>query len=268
MAFSSKLYPGELIINDSTPEIVPPKEQGTGLRLPRGHSPEGDNYVGAADPFPPELLIPESEWQARIQEMEETKTRLSDIINAAGLPCKDQARTSQCWVNAPCHCVEIMRLLQNQEMVILSPSSVGGPVKNFRDPGGWGLEALQYAQDHGFCPVDKWPANAISKQYWTEENKKIALLYRQTEWWELKPRNKQQQMSLLLRRIPGAYGQNHWQHEVTGVDPVWLDGTAAARIRNSWTMDWPTPGAGGYAIQQGSKMLCDDLVAPRVATAS
>lgn len=265
---SSPLYPGELVIGDTTPEHVTAEPAGMSRGLDLSSRPHGYAYGGVAEPFPADLLIPESEWQARIKEMEERKSRISDICIQGDLPCKDQNGTSQCWVNAPTHCIEIIRLVQNQEKVILSPSSVGGPVKNFRDPGGWGKEALEYGMAHGWCPVDKWPANAINRQYWTEENKQLALKYRQTEWWELRPRNTAELISCLLRRMPTAVGLNWWSHEVTYCDPVWLDGTVVCRIRNSWGMNWPSANAGGWSILQGSKMLPDDACAPRVAIAS
>lgn len=264
MAFSSQLYPNEQIINDSTPlsAMQPPAGFGRGLDL-SARTPAG--YGDLADMFPDELLVPESEWQARIQEMEERKSRLSDIVDQAGLPCKDQSSTLYCWINAPTHCVEISRVIQNQEMVILSPASAGAPIKNFRNEGGWGKEGLEYIIEHGLVPVDKWPANAISRQYWTEDNKKIALNYRAVEWTECRPRNKQQFISSLFRRWPGAAGLNHWSHEVTYYDVIWLDGTAAVRFRNSWGMSY---GTRGYGILQGSKMLPDDYVCVRTALAA
>lgn len=258
---TSELYPGEIVIDDDTPEEV---THGTGFG--RGLV-KADGYAGAADPFPPELLIPRSEWQARIAEMEAQKSRLSDLIVQAGLPCKDQQQTNYCWINAPTHCTEIVRVLMNEPTVILSPASAGAQIKNYRNEGGWGKEGLQWIVDHGLVPVEKWPANAIDRRYATPENKQLALDYRVTEWTELQPRNLDQLVSMLLRRIPVAIGLDWWSHEVTAVDPVWLNGAIAIRPRNSWGMDYPNPGAGGFFILQGSKMYPDDAVAPRVAVA-
>lgn len=260
---TSEIYPGETVFDDSTHEDAhaPPEGFGRGREGPAG-------YGAVADPFPAELLIPRGEWQARIQEMEERKTRLSDLIIQAGLPCKNQQQTNYCWINAPTHCTEIVRLLQNQPMVILSPASAGAQIKNYRNQGGYGEEGLQFIVDHGLVPVDKWPANAIDRRYATPENKTLALDYRVTEWMRLQPRNIDQLVSMLLRRIPVAIGLNWWSHEIVAVDAVWLNGTVAIRFRNSWGMDWPTAGAGGWSILQGSKMLPDDACGPRVAIAS
>jgi hypothetical protein len=48
------------------------------------------------------------------------------------------------------------------------------------------------------------------------------------------------------------------------VEVIWLDGTIALRIRNQWE-GW---GDQNFGILQGSRMLADDFVAPRVAMAA
>ena len=164
--------------------------------------------------------------------------------------------SGNCWINAPTHCVEINRLQQNQRTVSLSPASAGAQIKQYRNSGGWGLEGLQFVAKNGLVPSAKWPDNAIDKRYATSENKELALDYRVDEWMECRPRNVDEMISMLLRRYPGAGGYNWWSHEVTNCDPIWLDNTAAVRIRNSWK-GW---GDFGFGILQGSKMLADDLV--------
>ncbi|TXI84792.1 MAG: hypothetical protein E6Q40_08840 [Cupriavidus sp.] len=263
MSFTSELYGSEPIIHETSPVEVIETPDGMSRGLDLGLRGPGDyEYGSVADPFPAELLIPMGEVQARIQELEATKTRISDLIRAVQLPPKNQASTNYCWINAPTHCCEIVRAQQGLPMVILSPASAGAQIKGYRNVGGWGLEGLQWITEHGLVPVDHWPANAIDRKYATPENKKLALNYRVVEWTELKPRNLQQLLSLLLRRIPVAVGYNWWGHEVTACDPVWLDGAAAVRIRNSW-LNW---GDYGFGVLQGSRVLPDDAVAPRTAS--
>ena len=265
MGFTSLLYPGETIIDDGTPSADKvPVGQGRGLILPMSHNPEGGNYGDLADGFPPDLLISESDIEGWIKEKEERQNRISDELIRRNVPCKDQNGTNYCWINAPVFCTEVVRMFQNEAHVELSPASVGCKIKNFKNQGGWGEEGLRYIVEHGVVPVNLWPANAISRQYDKPEYWTAAEAYKVTEWTELRPRNMQQIASLVLRNIPVAVGYNWWSHEVTVVDAVWLDGTLAIRIRNSWGMGW---GDKGFGILKGNKMLADDAVAPRVSMA-
>jgi hypothetical protein len=267
MGFSSQIMPGELIINDSTPEYVTqePPDQSRGLKFPR-RMPSIEERAATSE-FPREMIIPRSEWQARIQELEQTKTRLSDIANRNGLPCKDQGQTNFCWINAPAYSMELLRLAQGQKMVLLSAASGGAVIKGFRNVGGWGQEALEFIAERGLVPQSLWPENRISREYSTDANWAVAKKYRCLEWWALRPRNDDELMSALFHRWPVAVGYNWWSHEVTAVDPVWVDGTYAIRIRNSWSMNWPTQGAAGYGILQGRKLSADDAVIPKLARA-
>jgi hypothetical protein len=270
--FTSQLYTGETVLDDDyAPEheiFVTPDGLSRGLDLGLRSSFDDYAYGDAAKPFPDSLLIPEGDWEGMIKEMEERKTRLSDLIEQAGLPCKDQAQTNYCWINAPAHCVEISRLKQGQKMVILSAASAGAKIKNFRNVGGWGKEGLEFIAENGLVPEEFWPKNAINRAYDTAQNWEFAQRYRVEKWLEIRPRNLKQLMSCLLRRIPIAVGYNWWGHEVTLVDPVWVNGAPGGRMRNSWTMDWPKPQAKGYAVLQGSKLLPDDAVCPLSTTAA
>ena len=259
MAFTSELYRDEVIINDDVATERHAEMDGCGKGLELDLRGPGDfEYGEFASPFPDNLLIPESEWEPRIKEMEEQRSRVSDLIRMAKLPPKDQGSTNYCWINAPVHCVEIMRLQQNQKTVLLSPASAGAQIKNFRNVGGWGLEGLKWIVKYGVAPVSLWPANAIDRRYNTADARQAAMDYRVDEWIECRPRTINQMFSMLLRRYSGAVGYLWWRHEVSCIDPLWLDGAPAIRIRNQWR-GW---GENGFGILQGRKMLADDIVFP------
>lgn len=255
-----------MIIHDTTPShVLFPPGHSTGLDL--SNRPQGFAYAGTAEPFPESLLIPRSDWQGIIEEQKATKTRIQDVCDRAGVKVKDQQQTNYCWVNAPTHCVEIVRAMQHQTPIVLSAASVGAQVTGFRNIGGWGKEALEFIAAHGVIPEWMWPANAIDRRYLTDKAKDEAKRYAIDEWWEIEPRNLDQMVSCLLQPIPIpiAIGLAWWGHEVTAVGCDWVDGEVAIVIDNSWGTRWGTNGRG---ILQGSRRLPDDAVAPRVAKAS
>lgn len=264
---SSLLYPGEVIHDDSTPDLIDEPGQGARGYMAMFRGPM--DAAAVTSPFPDTMLIPRADWQGMIEEMEERKTRPSDLINQAGLPCKNQEQTSLCWGNSPVHLLEGRRILQGQSKKILSPASVTCPINGFRNRGGYGGDAVERLLSHGANTVEVWPANAIDKRYYTEAAKKEAFEnYRALEWYLLKPRNLDQHISCLLRRLMATVGLNYWAHQVTDYEPVWHNGQIGVRYRNSWGMNWPNPGAMGYSIRQGNKLLADDILTLVSVTAS
>jgi len=252
-----------IVYDDSTDE--PPQ---TPAGFSTGYRGMYSGSMTAADistPFPSELLIPENEWQARIEEMEQRKSRIGDILDLAGVPVLNQKNTNYCWAFAPAMCLMATRAVQNQPMIVLSPASVAGPITRYRNVGGYGGDSLQYIIDNGIVPESMWPQTAIDRQYDTPESRAARAGYKATEWWSLRPRNKQEQISCLLRRIPISTGLNYWAHQVCDINAVWLNGQIGVEFVNSWDITW---GNRGRAIRQGSKMLGDDMTCIRQAIAS
>lgn len=211
-------------------------------------------------------LIPRSEWDERIRDLEKAQARIPDICDAMGLKVKSQGDTNFCWINAPTHCLEIMRVIQGQDYVSLSPASVGAKIKNFKNVGGWGTEGLQYLVDHGAVPSSVWPDNAIDRDYDTEEADQQRKLYQVDEWDDL-PLSFDAVADRVLSGFPVAIGLNWWGHEVTAVALVKLDGAGryGMMIDNSWGTSW---GQNGRSVLTESKATPDDAVSPRSVTAS
>lgn len=253
------------IINDSTNnDILFPNQFSRGLVPGEGFG-SISAYEGVAQPFPRDLLIPRSEWQARIEERKARRMTTRQMAKKRGWVVKDQDGIPYCWVYAPTAGTELTRMRQGQKHVVLSPASAGAPIKNFRSVGGWGREALEWIVKYGLVPVDLWPPNAINRKYYTEENKKVALSYRIDEWFVLAPRSLEEQVSAILRGFVLAVGYNWWGHEVTAADVEWRDGEVTLVIANSWGIQW---GDEGWGELQGSRMLSDDTVCPRTALAA
>jgi len=256
-------------ISDINPKALDtelfPSEMGRGLeRRDWQKDPFASNAFSGG--FPSHLLVDKSEWDERIEEMERTKTRLSDLIRQAGLKCKNQARTNYCWINAPVYCLEASRVVSGMPHVELSPASVGAKIKGFRNSGGWGTQGLAYMVEHGCVPAELWPVNAIDRRYDTEEAWTSAKDFKVLEWWDLRPRNFSELMSCLFHRIPVAVGYDWWGHETSALDPLRLkNGGYGTGQMNSWGESY---GDRGYFVLNESKSTPDDAVAPRVAVTS
>jgi hypothetical protein len=250
-----------MVIGDDTPEhhyLRDDEARGLELsRRARSARPDEHAYGGLADPFPSELLIDESAAMAMIQERKERKVTNRDRAEQCGVKQKNQAQTNFCWVNAPTHCVEIVKAFQCGFYEELSAASVACKINGFRNEGGWGKDALEFMIKSGIVPARLWPNAAISRQYDTQANWELAKDNIVVEWWECRPRTLQEVWSVLLRGFPGAGGYNWWSHEITNYDPEIKDGKIVILCRNQWiSQDW--------LILEGRKAEPDDFVAPRL----
>lgn len=255
MGFTSQINRHEIIIGDEQ-EYVHFEDYSRGLeQITRG---ETFGYEGVADPFDEKFLINPSEYQARIQEQEERKQRVSDLIVHDNIPELDQSNTNYCWFYGPLQTMLVMYSKQNEPIPDLCGTSGAARIKGFRNVGGWGKEAVIHLQDKGVNLRKTWPLHKIDRQYDTPAAREEALQYRIHRWVELRPRSMAHLISMLLRGFPVAVGYNWWGHEVMAVEVLWLDGEIALRIRNQWK-GW---GDRNFGILRGSKMAPDDAVAP------
>lgn len=253
----------KFVINDETQShVLFPSNKGRGLDLrnrPRG-------AYGYGDVAPPMgWVIPRNEWQARAKELEDKQARISDLYKFYGLKPKDQKQTNYCWAFATVRAVEMIRAKQGQTWIDLSPASIAAQIKNYRNLGGWGKEALDWIRAKGITPTRLWPDTTWNnKSLANAQSRAEALKYRVTEWFEPAGNTLDQVVSCLLMGIPVSVGYDWWGHQVLACDLVWLDNAPALRILNSWG-NW---GEEGWGILQGSRAVPNDCVAPRVALAT
>lgn len=235
---------------------------GRGL-IPRDYAAEplGEGYAGPLDIE----LIPRAEWPDRIADMERSKSRLTDLADFSGLTVLNQERTNYCWCNGVVHCVEVLRLVQGESLVRLSPASIGGPLTGYRNVGGWGSKALEYVVEHGVVPQSDWPANAIDQRYDTEATRKLRANYQVDDWYDVPPRNFDAMMTCLLLRMPCAVAYNWWGHLVCAMDPYHKNGQFGVVIDNSWGTSW---GTNGRSVLMEGKGTPDECIAAKVVTAA
>jgi hypothetical protein len=219
---------------------------------------------GSIEGAPGSTITPFSrnDWPAMIEELAAKKARASDHWHRGGCKVLYQGQTNYCWFNGPVSAVYACRALNNQPFVELSPASGAAQIKNFRNDGGWGSEALEWLIKNGVNRASTWPPNAIDRRYMTAEAKAEALQYRVTEWSDLGNRNFALQATYALLSKAVAVGYNWWRHEVCQLDLVQIEpGSFGILIVNSWGPTWD---GDGMAILREDKGTADDAVAPEV----
>jgi len=297
-----------VVINDDNwrdhvdPAVVNGEYKSKGL-IPRNYDIHPPGCYKSAPPltaldFP---LIPRSEWVERIEEMERTKSRLSDIRRIGNfgkpIPALDQDGVGYCWNHSVTGAVILSRAVMGLPYVRLSAFFIGCLIKNYRDEGGWGALALDFVTEKGVPDVKFWPEKSMQKSNDNAECRANALLHKVTEGFAdlASPQwsrnlSEDQAMTLLLCRFPVISDFNWWSHSVCAIDPIITTKGKANRkglmstdfesldlhnpkdlevygaafgkkILNSWTDQWGDMGEGNL---EGTKAILDGGCAPRM----
>jgi hypothetical protein len=274
----SNQFEGRLVIGDDTPTAEYEAQSDGRARglIPRDYSAYPVGFYAAAPAWDMASLplVPWDEIPDRIAHMEETKTRLIDLVES--LDPLDQNGQGFCWFYSGTAAIHCLRMRNNQPNVRLSAHSGACVIKNFRDEGGWGAQGLDFQKERGVVPVSRWPEKSMDRQYNTEANWEAAKEFRPVEGFvdlnspqydrEL---TVQQIISCYLNRIPVISDFNWWGHSVCG---LWMydykpnlrkndpNRYAANEILNSWGRGW---GQNGRGILKDSKAFPNGASAPR-----
>ena len=217
-------------------------------------------------------LIPESEYDAHIDEQEREQSSLEHVYLRAGWENLDQQTDGYCWAYSTSHCVMMLRSKANLPYVRLNPHAVGAIIKGGRNDGGWCGLSAKFLREVGVPSEEYWRPGSRDLRQDTPAMRANAALHKVTEDWYDLARPVHGQMlterqvdTCLLHDIPCALDFNWWSHSVCGVRKVKIeDGSYGRLILNSWK-GW---GRRGLAVLRGSKSRPDGAVALRVTTAS
>jgi len=269
---------GELVIDDSNCHlftggaVVNGEAKGTGY-VPR------DYAVHPAEMFaqPSEMqLIPQHEWSARIKELEDTKSRISDIRRKGNknskIPSLDQGNYGYCWAHSSVMAFMLERAIANQPYIPLSAFAVAAIIKNYRNEGGWCGLSAKFLREVGVPSQATWPLGRVDRSLDTAAMRAEANGFRVVEDWvdlttEVYNQNLTfaQVMTCLLSQQPLAVDFNWWGHSVCAMDAVEVEpGSFGIRILNSWTDLW---GLDGEAVLRGSQATPNGAIAIRGTTA-
>lgn len=236
--------------------LTPPGGLGKGFQ-PRDLSSQPFGSVGTRE-WRRDDYVPRDEWPERCEEIEKNGRLASQQLRKAGVPPKNQLRTSSCWAQCVVAAMESRRCLDGKPYVALSPASASGPIKGYRDVGGWPGEAVDYIRRNGVAEASVWPPNAIDRREDNAESRDSRKLHTIKDAIELPPGDFDAEFSALLRGMTLASGYMWWGHAVEDIDPVCLGrNDFGKRVKNSWG-DWEDE---GYGILREGKGTSDGAIA-------
>lgn len=237
-------------------------------------------------PFDKEVkVIPREEWPERIAQMNEEKSRLSDIYDIGNfgqrIPSLDQNGQGFCWAYSTVGVVQCLRAKANMPYVNLSPHAVACKIFGFQDRGAWGALSAEWISKNGVPSAEFWPQKSMNRRHDTPDTWENAKLHRITEGWidldAPHPADAKlsfdQIMTLLLMRIPVVTDFDWWGHSVFALDPIDFQPSAPLNsierwgylIQNSWGDGWSENGRGRI---RGRKAFAYGGCAPRFTLAA
>jgi hypothetical protein len=233
-------------------------------------------------------LIPRSEWPTRVAALKDANAGLMALCYGH-VPDNDQSSTNYCWANGPVSGAMHLRYAQGESPIYLSAASVAGPLSNYRNEGGWGLDAVKFLVSTGCVRDSLWPNAAINRAYASKPEVKADY-----------PRHKLLSANLdlgatgkmfdevatcVLLGAPVPVGYDWWGHEVVAVGLTLLnasgrtgattkhpdqpfkwpqyqilsvgatfsDGRWGLILRNSWGDSWDGGDKGYFVLPEGTR---------------
>jgi C1A family cysteine protease len=272
MAYNSDLGANPLIIDDGNAANLVDQWRQEGLTF------GGMNRDYAAAPFG-SASRPSKQFQYtfesdrgklrdRIQRADENKTTPDDWRIAAGVPIMNQGSWGYCWIFGVVGAMMNAYAMTGGVVPSLNAFPTGYRIKNGRNEGGWGEEALRGIEQYGVVEESLWPGNEARMQNWDrQEVKANAILHKVTESLELPRRDILALVSVLTdprNPRPVTVGYDWWGHLIYAVRAGWKDGKFLVKIVNSWKETW---GEKGTAWLTESKAIASEQIAiQRVST--
>jgi C1A family cysteine protease len=198
----------------------------------------------------------------RIQRADENKTTPDDWRIAARVPIMNQGSWGYCWIFGVVGAMMNAYAMTGSTVPSLNAFPTGYRIKNGRNEGGWGEEALRGIEQYGVVEESLWPGLEAKMSNWDrQEVKANAILHKVTESLELPRRDILALVSVLTDPTnprPVSVGYDWWGHLIYAVRAGWKDGKFVIKIVNSWDETW---GEKGTAWLTESKAIASEQIA-------
>jgi hypothetical protein len=198
----------------------------------------------------------------RIQRADENKATPDDWRISADVPVLDQGQWGYCWFFGCCGAMLNCYAMTGGVVPDLNPFPTAYRIKNGRNEGGWGEEALRGIEQYGVVEESLWSGHEAKMSNWDrQEVKANAALHKVTESLELPRRDILALVSVLTdpsRPRPVTVGYDWWGHLIYAVRAGWKDGKFVVKIVNSWKETW---GEKGTAWLTESKAIASEQIA-------
>ncbi len=234
------------------------------VTIERGDAMGGyNNRDYSASPFKSpaarEIITDRKEWKERIKDRQELKSTPYHAFLHYKVPLINQKRLPYCWCYGPTGAEMTVHAIQGNRIPRLSATSVAAKIKNYREVGGWALEAIEGKDKWGTGELDLWPEAEANRKYDTPELRANALLNKISKYEEMPTNNIfAATVSYLLYGFPVTLGLAWWGHLVYAVDVIERNGQFLILIVNSWGPDWED---NGLALLAESKATAHEAVA-------
>lgn len=214
-------------------------------------------------------MYPKSDWVELIELQKENKTSPYDVHKHNKVPVLDQGRYGYCWMYGTVACVLNRYAAQGLDPVpALNAHGTAALVKNFRNQGGFGVEAAKGIQKFGIPEFKVWPKFSNDRSLQNKASVKANSKKHKLVTFEELPRNAfEAVMSALICPIdpvPLTLAYSDWRHLVGGMRAVYRGSGRSLdfgiEFVNSWTERY---GEKGYGTRWGKKAVPFESVVVR-----
>lgn len=192
---------------------------------------------------------PRDIWRDLIKEQDDCKCSPYDAFMSAKCPVLSQAKTNFCWAFGLVQGVAVALAQSGYDEtppLHLSASYPAQLYKNYRNVGGWAMQAVSAVREYGIPVVQVFPEALISRSKSQKQDvKKSAQKYGIAEYEEIPSRDFAAAFSCLIAPdcSPVTLGLSWWGHLVLGIKGVYdMKKGYGILIVNSWGQRWSDDG--------------------------